>query len=115
VPAALRFLVDWALGPSPQVVACHPWHAPFGLASQRVFASWLRLLVDWALGLFPQVLVDWALGLFLQVLVDWALGLFPQVLVDWALGLFSQVVLLLRRFAALQRRPRLSGGQTPSP
>ncbi|MDX9721195.1 MAG: hypothetical protein RBU37_10645, partial [Myxococcota bacterium] len=27
-----------------EVVACHPWHAPFGLPSQRVSASWLRLL-----------------------------------------------------------------------
>ncbi|MDX9724165.1 MAG: hypothetical protein RBU37_25680 [Myxococcota bacterium] len=38
-----------------RVVACHPWHAPFGLPSQRVSASWLRLLVDWALGLFPPL------------------------------------------------------------
>jgi hypothetical protein len=26
------------------LVARHPWRAPFGLASQRVLASWLRLL-----------------------------------------------------------------------
>jgi hypothetical protein len=34
--SSCRVLVDWALGLFPLLVACHLWHAPFGLASQRV-------------------------------------------------------------------------------
>ncbi|MDX9722299.1 MAG: hypothetical protein RBU37_16265 [Myxococcota bacterium] len=39
-----QVFVHWALGLVPQVFA-RPWRAPFGLASQRVFASWLPLLL----------------------------------------------------------------------